>query len=123
MIIVGGRRDARDEQELGVGKLWWTTFYIGCVENKEEVSLFNSRPRLRIIDTIDRHGISKGDIVHLNRYGYFRRVPFAKSTPEFDIIFEPGQRLQPNELFNYPFTVEVVGAGFDKPANAGYFTL
>ena len=24
---------------------------------------------------------------------------------------------------NYSFTVEVVGAGFDKPANAGYFTL
>ena len=123
LIIIGGRRDARDEQEPKAGKLWWTSFCIGCVENKDEVSRFNLKPRLRIIDMIDRHGMSKGDIVYLNRHGYFRRVPFAKSTPEFDIIVEPGQGLQPSELFSHPFTVDVIGAGFDKPANAGYFTL
>lgn len=122
LIIVGGRRDARDEQELGAGKLWWTSFYLGCVENKE-VSLGDSKPRLRIVDMIDRHGISKRDIIHLNRHGYFRRVPFATSAPDFNIIFEPGERPQPSELFSPPFVVEVTGAGFDKPANAGYFTL
>lgn len=74
LIIVGGRRDARDEQEIGAGKLWWTSFYIGCMENKEEVVIFESKPKLRIIDMIDRHGILKGDIVHLNRHGYFRRL-------------------------------------------------
>ncbi|GAB1312558.1 hypothetical protein MFIFM68171_02768 [Madurella fahalii] len=92
LIVVGGRRDARDEQEIGAGKLWWTSFYIGCVENKGEAVLTESKPRLRIIDTIDRHCISKADIVHLNRHGYFRRPPFAESTPEFDIMFERGQR-------------------------------
>src|SRR5436309_2605906 len=69
--IVGGRRDAKDEQELGIGKLWWTSFYIGCLENKDEVCRFNTRPRFRIIDRIDRHGISKGDILFLNQRGYF----------------------------------------------------
>jgi hypothetical protein len=28
--IVDGHRDAKDEQELGIEKLWWTSFYIGC---------------------------------------------------------------------------------------------
>lgn len=59
--IVGERRDARDEQELG--KLWWTSFYVGCLENKDEVCRFDDKPRIRIIDTIDRHGISKENIL------------------------------------------------------------
>ncbi|KAH7110965.1 hypothetical protein EDB81DRAFT_831389 [Dactylonectria macrodidyma] len=121
--IIGGRRDAGDEHELGIGSLWWTSFYIGCVENKDEVCRFNAKPRFRIIDTIDRHGISKENITYLNRHGYFTRTPFAKSMPEFDVILEPARRLQPVELFQHPFIVEVVGAGFDKPANVGYFAL
>jgi hypothetical protein len=27
--IVGGRRDARDEQELGIGKLWFLRWMLG----------------------------------------------------------------------------------------------
>ena len=122
-VIIGGRRDARDELELGIGKLWWTSFYIGCAENKDEACRFHCKPRFRIIDTVDRHGISKDDLVYLNRHGYFRRAPFTMSMQEFDIAFEAGRRMQPSELFKHPFTVEVVGAGFDKPADAAYVTL
>ncbi|KAG7130939.1 DNA ligase 4 like protein [Verticillium longisporum] len=121
--IVGGRRDAGDERELGIGSLWWTSFYIGCVENTDEVRRSDAKPRFSIIDTIGIHGISKENITHLNRHGYFRRVPFAKSTPEFDVLLGSSRRLQPAELFSRPFIVEVVGAGFDKPANSPYFTL
>uniref|UniRef100_A0A8H7NHL9 ATP-dependent DNA ligase family profile domain-containing protein n=1 Tax=Bionectria ochroleuca TaxID=29856 RepID=A0A8H7NHL9_BIOOC len=122
-VIIGGSRNANDEQELRIGKLWWTAFYIACVENKNELGCSNSKPRFRIVDVLNRHSISKDDIVYLNRHGYFGRAPFVTSMPEFDIVFEPGRKLQPAELFKYPFTVEVVGASFDKPANAAYFTL
>ncbi|KAH7124509.1 hypothetical protein EDB81DRAFT_911299 [Dactylonectria macrodidyma] len=111
--IIGGRHNARDEHELGIGSLLWTSFYIG----------FNAKPRFRIIDTVDRHGISKENITYLNRHGYFTGAPFAKSMPEFDVLFEPTRRLQPVELFKYLFIVKVVGAGFDKPANVRYFAL
>jgi DNA ligase-4 len=121
--IIGAHRDARDEQELMIGKLWWTTFYIGCLENKEAVHRLDAKPRFRIIDTIDRRGISKEDMLYLNRHGYFEEVPFAKSIPEFDVGFEHGRQLQPAELFKRPFSVELMGASFDKPANTRYFTL
>src|SRR5207248_2070183 len=42
-VIIGGRRDAGDEVELGIGKLWWTTFYIGCLENKHEMCCLNAK--------------------------------------------------------------------------------
>ncbi|KAH6959933.1 hypothetical protein BKA56DRAFT_623974 [Ilyonectria sp. MPI-CAGE-AT-0026] len=85
-------------------------------QQKDEVCRFNAKPRFRIIDAVDRHGISKENITYLNRHGYFTRAPFAKYMPEFDVLFEPTRRLQPVELFKHPF-IEVVGAGFDKPAS------
>jgi DNA ligase 4 len=33
------------------------------------------------------------------------------------------QQLQPAELFKYLFSVELIDAGFDKPANTSYFAL
>jgi DNA ligase 4 len=113
----------RDEQELALGKLWWTSFCVGCLENKEQVRKFDDKPRFRIIDVVGRHGVSKKNMVYLNRHGYLERVPFARSIPEFDVTFEHGRRLQPAELFRRPFSVELMGAGFDKPANSRYFAL
>lgn len=43
--IIRGRRDAGDEHDLGIGSLWWTLFYIRCVENKDEICCFNAKPR------------------------------------------------------------------------------
>jgi DNA ligase-4 len=100
--IVGGRRDARDEQELGIGKLWWISFYVGCLENKDEVCRFDVKPRFRIIDMVDRYAILKANILYLNRHGYFDRVPFVKSISEFDVGFDHRQQLEPAELFKRP---------------------
>jgi hypothetical protein len=70
--------------------------------------------RFRIIDVVNRHGISKENMLCLNRHGYFERVLFDKSIVEFDIGFEYVQQLQPAELFTRPFSVELMDAGFDK---------
>ncbi|KAF5132935.1 DNA ligase 4 [Metarhizium anisopliae] len=122
-VIVGGNYSAEDMQEIGIGKLWWTSFHIGCVDNKDEVRRFNVKPRFRIIDIIDRHGIPKDCMVHLNRHGYFTETAFAVSSPYFDVVLDPSRNLRPKTLFMQPFIVELVGAGFDKPSNAGYYTL
>jgi DNA ligase 4 len=72
---------------------------------------------------INPHGISKENILYLNRHGYFERVPFANSIVEFDMAFDHGRQPKPAELFKRPFSVELMGAGFNKPANTRYFTL
>jgi DNA ligase-4 len=65
----------------------------------------------------------KGDILFLNQRGYFEQVPFAVSITEFDVKFNQGQQLQLAKLFKHPFVAELVGASFDKLANAKYFAL
>lgn len=123
LAIIGGSRDMRDEIEIGHGKLWWTSFYIACVQNKDEVLRFGAKPIFRIMDVINRYAISKENIKYLNRHGYFMQTSFATSAVEFSIYVNDARRTQPTELFRRPFVVEVVGAGFDKPANTGYYTL
>ncbi|KAH8727374.1 hypothetical protein GQ44DRAFT_725266 [Phaeosphaeriaceae sp. PMI808] len=121
--IVGGRRDPIDEQELSMGKLRWTSFYVGCLENKDQVCRLDAKPIFRIIDRVDRHGMTKEDILVLNRLGYFQEVPFALSTSKLDIRVERGRLPPPTDLFKRPFVADVMGAGFDKPANTGYYAL
>jgi DNA ligase-4 len=72
---------------------------------------------------IDRYSISKKNILYLNCYSYFEQVLFANSIPEFDIGLDYRQQLQPAELFKYLFSAELIGTGFDKPANTRYFAL
>ncbi|KAF2190305.1 hypothetical protein K469DRAFT_723135 [Zopfia rhizophila CBS 207.26] len=121
--IVGGRRDPIDEQELGLGKLRWTSFYIGCLENKDQVCRLDVKPIFCILDMVDRQGLTKQDILFLNRLGYFQEIPFALSTPKLDVKLERGRLPWPTDLFKRPFVVDVMGAGFDKPANSRYFAL
>jgi DNA ligase-4 len=91
---------------IGIRKLRWTLFYIRCLENKDEVCRFNVKPRLRIIDMIDQHSISRENILYLNHHGYFGQVPFTNSMPEFDVEFDLGRHLQPAELFKDTISFE-----------------
>jgi DNA ligase 4 len=54
--VVGGRRDAKDEYELGMGKLSWTSFYLACLENREQVRRHDAKPKFRVIARVDRYG-------------------------------------------------------------------
>jgi hypothetical protein len=47
-------RDVRGEYKLGLGKLSWTSIFLGCLENKDYVCRFDVKPRLRIVALVDR---------------------------------------------------------------------
>jgi DNA ligase-4 len=70
----------------------------------------------------DRHGISKENMLDLNRYGYFERVPFAKFNPEFDVGFDHARQLQLAELFKRLFTVELMVLGSTNQPTLGVFS-
>jgi DNA ligase 4 len=72
---------------------------------------------------IDQHSILKENILYLNCYSYFEQVLFASSIPKFDVGLDHKQQLHLAELFKHPFLVELMGAGFNKPADTSYFAL
>ena len=51
--IIGSCRDLIDEQELSIGKLSQISFYIRCLENKNQVYRFNVKLIFYIINKVD----------------------------------------------------------------------
>jgi DNA ligase-4 len=121
--IVAGRRDPKAEQDLHLGKLSWTSFYVGCLENKAELRRFGAKPIYRIVDLLNAHNMSNNDIQFLNEHGQFVQVPFAVSREELEVKFDQKTMARPTELFKRAFVAEISGAGFDKPPNTRSFTL
>jgi ATP-dependent DNA ligase len=121
--IVGGRRDSKIEQKLGLGRLSWTSFYIGCLENKAEFQRFDTKPVFRIVEVVGEHNISKDDILFLNERGKFVQVPFSACREELEVKIDQRSLARPTELFKQAFVAEIYSAGFDKPADTRSFTL
>lgn len=123
LCIVGSRRDQIVVDELKIGELSWTSFYLACIENREEVRRFDAKPTFRLLDVLSSHNISKDNILYLNMRGQYLQLPYAEVTPHLDVRIDQREIRPPTALFKEPFIVEVMGAGFEKPSNTSYFTL
>jgi DNA ligase 4 len=121
--IVAGRWDPKAEQDLHLGKLSWTSFYIGCLENKAELDRFDAKPIYRIVDLLNAHNISNNDIQFLNEHGKFVQAPFAACREELEVKFDQKTMARPTEVFKQAFVAEICGASFDKLPNTRSFTL
>ena len=69
LVVVGGRRDAKDVQELRSGNLSWTMFYLAYLENKDEVRRSSIKPKFRVVGYIARPCLLVQNIIYLNRLG------------------------------------------------------
>lgn len=126
LCIIGGRRQQAHIDYLGLGGLFWTSFHLACVENKEQILKdASTKPMFRILDLLDHHCLSRDNIQYLNWRGEFLQFPWADSSDHFDVAIDqkPLLSVKPSELFREPFVVEVMGAGFEKPQDTPYFVL
>ncbi|KAH8908711.1 hypothetical protein BR93DRAFT_950440 [Coniochaeta sp. PMI_546] len=51
--VVGARYDASKAKALGLSNLKWTHFYIGCLENKDEVERWHRKPRFVVTNVVE----------------------------------------------------------------------
>ena len=99
LCIIGGRAEPKLVNEFNLDGQSWTTFYIACLENKAEVVRFDGKPRMKIIDTINSHGIPRNDILELNKQGQFMELPFALDQDEYAVEMAISGAAPPNTLF------------------------
>lgn len=121
--VIGARYDAQEALKLGVTELPWTSFYIGCLQNKAEV-LRGAKPSFRVLDGFEV-GINKHDLKTLCNYSKFsaENVQSCRVPDAFNFSIEGSLPRKMAILFTQPLVVEVKGTGFDKPPNTGFFTL
>ncbi|EED17777.1 ATP dependent DNA ligase domain protein [Talaromyces stipitatus ATCC 10500] len=121
--LIGARYDAKDAPLLSkVRQLSWTHFFIGCLDNKEDVVRQTSSPRFRIVDMIGTHSLNENDMQVLNQWGKFAACDVDSNTA-FDCYSIQNSLPKMDVAFKTPFVVELLGSGFDKAGNAQYYTL
>ncbi|KAL2821827.1 hypothetical protein BDW59DRAFT_181114 [Aspergillus cavernicola] len=122
LALIGAAYNSRDASSLGLVKREsWTHFYVGCLENKNDVLQFNAKQRYCIVDVIDRHCMSEMNMHMLNKFGKYS----ARSVDSGQIEFKYGRSNLPpmDVVFKTAFVVEMLGSGFEKPSGARYYTL
>jgi DNA ligase-4 len=121
--VIGARYDAKNAPSLSTKRqLSWTHFFIGCLDNKEDVVRLSASPRFRIVDMIGIHSLSVNDMQVLNQWGKFVACDVDSNTA-FDCYSIHNSLPNMDVAFKTPFVVELLGSGFDKPSNAQYYTL
>ncbi|KAI9758443.1 MAG: vacuolar protein sorting-associated protein 1 [Chaenotheca gracillima] len=121
--VVGAGFDARSCRQLDLRNARWTHFHLGCLENKEDVLRFDKKPRFRVIEAIDRT-ISKSDRKIMDQLGLSRWEPYSSAgNANFELRMEDGLACKMDVVFREPFVLELMGGGFDRPADKTYSTL
>lgn len=123
LAIIGGRYDSRDAAAMkDIRRLSWTHFMIGCLVNKDAVLRLRAKPKYRVVDTVNRHSMSRQNMRILNQFGEFSACSHESG---HGVDIEQNQCNVPyaGTIFKTPFVVEMMGSGFEKPSGARYFTL
>ncbi|KAI3225543.1 hypothetical protein DTO012A9_8740 [Penicillium roqueforti] len=123
LALIGASYNARDASDLRQIKgLKWTHFFVGCLLNPDRVKEGDASPHFQIVDVINRHNMSIQTMQTLNQIGEF----YAREPETFEgFHIDYGHEALPTatKLFKYPFIVEMLGSGFEKPSGARYSTL
>lgn len=121
--LIGARYDPKDALSLSrIHGLSWTHFFIGCLDNKHDVVSLHATPRFRTVDIIGAHSLSANDMQVLNQWGKFVACDVDSNTA-YELYSIHNSLPVMDVAFKTPFVVELLGSGFDKPANAQYYVL
>lgn len=121
--LIGALYDAKDALSLSsTRQLSWTHFFIGCLDNKEDVVQLSASPRFRIVDMIGTHSLGVNNMHVLNQWGKFVACDVDSNTA-FECYSIHNSLPNMDVAFKTPFVVELLGSGFDKPSNTQYYTL
>lgn len=129
LVVVGASYTAKQAQKLKVSGLSWTNFHLGCLANPEEVR-FGRMPVFKVIGMIEQeHCIQAAELLLLNNAAKFYSRPFVRNQSrlqnpeEVDLILDTTLDSRMDVVFTKLVVVEVLGSGFEKPANKDFFML
>ncbi|OAA75501.1 ATP dependent DNA ligase domain protein [Akanthomyces lecanii RCEF 1005] len=118
--IVGAGFHAARAKAHRIPNLKWTHFYVGCLNNKEEVRRWDHRPEFTVVCAVE---LSEALLRSFLALGELSAVPRAENTSTKLTI--PAGIQCPVGLtvaFTNPMVVDLRCFSFDKPGNIGFWT-
>lgn len=118
--VVGARFDAAKARTYAIPRLKWTHFYVGCLENKDEVQRFGKLPRFVVTNVVELSAAQLEAFVSSVNPAY---IPLEENTA-FSLRIEPGidAEKRPSVVFPSPPVVDLRCFSFDKEGNTGFWS-
>ncbi|KAJ8097399.1 ATP dependent DNA ligase domain-containing protein [Lipomyces tetrasporus] len=122
--IVGAGTDTGRIKERRLDANCITTFYVGCLRNKEAVKRFAARPTFEVLFVVT-YGLDRQLLERINEIVQSFSKPYHKNTAvlEYDLHIQKYMKCAMTVYFPNPFVFEVLCAGFDKPAGNSFYVM
>jgi DNA ligase-4 len=118
--VVGARFDAAKARTYNIPRVKWTHFYVGCLENKDEVNRFGKQPRFVVTNVVELNATQLED--------FMSSVNPESVRPEdnraISLRIEPGvdNGKRPSVIFPAPPVFDIRCFSFDKEGNTGFWS-
>ncbi|KAK3327726.1 hypothetical protein B0T19DRAFT_422616 [Cercophora scortea] len=118
--VVGARYDAAKAQTYGITNLKWTHFYVGCLENKDEVERFKKKPKFVVTNVVELN------TQQLKAFIRFVNPESVSETENDSIILRVEAGVDngkyPSVIFPTPPVLDLRCFSFEKVGNTGFWS-
>ena len=118
--VVGAGYDAAKAKTYKVPNLKWTSFYIGCLENRNQVRAGNEVPRFVVVSIVETNEtLMKTFRTHCNP----QTMPYAEQD-RFQLELHGAARARPPlVVFDDPVVFDVRCFSFDREPNTNFWSM
>ncbi|KAK9369252.1 ATP dependent DNA ligase domain-containing protein [Lipomyces kononenkoae] len=122
--IIGGGIDTSRLKERNLDNGCFTTFFVGCLRNKEAVKRFSARPMFDVLFCVT-YGLDKQKLARMNELVRNFSKPYKCNIaiPEYDLHIYKYVGCEMKIYFPNPPVFEILCAGFDKPAGNSFYVM
>lgn len=118
--VVGARYDAAKARTYNIPRVKWTHFYVGCLENKDEVQRFGKRPQFVVTNVVELNTTQLEAFMSSVNPESVR----PEDNPKITLRIEPGidNGKRPSVIFLTPPVFDLRCFSFDKVGNTGFWS-
>ncbi|KAF4120445.1 DNA ligase 4 [Geosmithia morbida] len=124
LAAVGAGYDATTAKQYKVPNLKWTHFYIGCLNNKQEVQQWGAIQDFTVTNVVELNEMQLKSVMQFGNPMPMARDDLSSSTSiKLTIVpaIETNHRM--TVVFANPLVFDMRCFSFDKPGNVGFWTL
>lgn len=119
--VVGAGFNAAKAKSFRIPNLQWTSFFVGCLDNKEQVKRWDEKPHFTVICAVElNEQLLKTVLAHGNP------APVSIGDSKRTILNVPRVIESDSPMtiaFENPLVFDIRCFSFDKPGNTGFWTL
>ncbi|KAK4122280.1 hypothetical protein N657DRAFT_575760 [Parathielavia appendiculata] len=118
--VVGARFDAAKARTYDIPRVKWTHFYVGCLENKDEVKRFGKQPRFVVTSVVELNATQLDTFMSSVNPESVR----PEDNTAISLRIEPGvdNGKRPSAIFPAPPVFDIRCFSFDKEGNTGFWS-